>query len=132
MDQDGKLNRSELSAFITPENFAHMHSIIIENTMAEKDNNKDGFIDINEYLGEIAENTQSEWYAVEKNRYFHLTIFTLLIRFMAEFDKDGDGFLKGEEIRNWLIPDTNVISANEATHLISNADVNKVPYLLFC
>ena len=50
-------------------------------------------------------------------------------RFMTEFDKNGDGFLTGEEIRSWLIPDTKAITANEAAHLIENADKNKVcPY----
>ena len=65
------MNRSELSAFITPENFAYMHTTIIENTMTEKDSNGDGAIDVAEYLGEMAENPQSEWHAVEKNRWVY-------------------------------------------------------------
>ena len=104
-----------------------MHSTIIENTMLEKDGNKDGAIDINEYLGEIAENPTSEWHSVEKSRYFCLfQVWEGFFRFMAEFDKDRDGLLKGEEIRNWLIPDTKQISENEAKHLIEKADKDMV------
>ncbi|VDK82265.1 unnamed protein product [Cylicostephanus goldi] len=37
-------------------------------TMKEKDLNKDGAINLNEFLGEMADNSQSEWHKVESDR----------------------------------------------------------------
>ncbi|VDM64365.1 unnamed protein product [Angiostrongylus costaricensis] len=113
LDGDGKLNMVELSAFLNPENYKHMHKILVEITMSEKDLNKDGAIDLKEFLGEMADNDHSEWHAVESNR------------FMTEYDSDGDGVLRGEEVRRWMIPDVKVVAKQEATHLINGADVDK-------
>uniref|UniRef100_A0A0K0CW15 EF-hand domain-containing protein n=1 Tax=Angiostrongylus cantonensis TaxID=6313 RepID=A0A0K0CW15_ANGCA len=112
LDGDGKLNMEELSAFLNPENYKHMHKTLI--TMSEKDLNKDGAIDLKEFLGEMADNDHSEWHAVESNR------------FMTEYDSDGDGVLRDEEVRRWMIPDVKAIAKQEATHLINGADVDKV------
>lgn len=96
MDGDGKLNREELSAFLNPENYKHMHKVLVEVslyrtsrstsqpmrlthrsgresgvtqvTMVEKDLNKDGAIDLKEFLGEMADNQHSDWYTAEKDR----------------------------------------------------------------
>ncbi|VDM66919.1 unnamed protein product [Strongylus vulgaris] len=68
VDGDGKLNEEELSAFLNPENYKHMHKILVDVTMKEKDTNKDGAINLNEFLGEMADNSQSEWHKVESDR----------------------------------------------------------------
>ncbi len=34
-----------------PEHFLHMHKVLVENTMMEKDTNADGRIDLKEFLG---------------------------------------------------------------------------------
>lgn len=113
LDGDGKLSKDELSAFLNPENYKHMHKTLVEITMSEKDLNKDGAIDLKEFLGEMADNDHSEWHAVESNR------------FMTEYDSDGDGVLRGEEVRRWMIPDVKTVAKQEATHLISGADIDK-------
>ncbi|CAI4230165.1 unnamed protein product [Auanema sp. JU1783] len=110
VDKDGKLSRDELAAFLNPENYPHMHQTLVEVTLWEKDINKDGAIDIAEFLGEMAENPQNEWHSVEKNR------------FMSEYDENGDGVLRGDEIRKWLIPDAKSVAVQEAKHLINGAD----------
>lgn len=110
LDGDGKLNREELSAFLNPENYKHMHKVLVEVTMVEKDLNKDGAIDLKEFLGEMADNQHSDWYTAEKDR------------FMAEYDTNGDGVLRGDEVRRWLIPDAKMVAQQEAAHLISGAD----------
>ncbi|KAK6728220.1 hypothetical protein RB195_005706 [Necator americanus] len=110
---DGKLNKEELSAFLNPENYHHMHATLVEVTMKEKDLNKDGAIDLKEFLGEMADSSQSEWHKVESDR------------FMKEYDTDGDGVLRGEEVRRWLIPDVKTVAKQEASHLISGADKDK-------
>ncbi|XGW22058.1 hypothetical protein V3C99_004765 [Haemonchus contortus] len=113
LDGDGKLNQDELSAFLNPENYKHMHKVLVEVTMKEKDANKDGAIDLKEFLGEMADNEHSDWHTVEKDR------------FLAEYDSDGDGVLRGDEVRRWLIPDVKAVAKQEATHLINGADKDK-------
>ncbi|PIO69536.1 EF hand [Teladorsagia circumcincta] len=83
-------------------------------TMKEKDANKDGAIDLKEFLGEMADNEHSDWHTVEKDR------------FMAEYDTDGDGVLRGDEVRRWLVPDLKAVAQQEATHLVNGADKDKV------
>ncbi|CAI5438167.1 unnamed protein product [Caenorhabditis angaria] len=113
VNQDGKLDIKELAAFNNPENYPHMHDVILEATLVEKDSNGDGAIDLNEYLGEIAVQKYNEWHEIEKER------------FMAEYDKNGDGKLTGDEIRHWLLPDSTIIGSAEAKHILTAADDNK-------
>ncbi|RCN48571.1 EF hand [Ancylostoma caninum] len=68
LNADGKLSKEELSAFLNPENYKHMHKTLVEVTMKEKDLNNDGAIDLKEFLGEMADNSQSEWHKVESDR----------------------------------------------------------------
>lgn len=51
--------------------------------------------------------------------------------FDTEYDKDGDGFLAGDEIVSWLIPDDQGTAAAEATHLIKQSDDDKDGKLSF-
>ncbi|MFH4975930.1 hypothetical protein AB6A40_002639 [Gnathostoma spinigerum] len=112
VDGDGKLSQNEFNAFQNPEYHPHMHDTLVKVTMLEKDKNKDGRIDRSEFLGEIGENPDSEWYTVEKNR------------FEEEYDVDKNGYLEGDEIKHWLIPDVQLTAKQEAEHLISEADKN--------
>ncbi|CAD6189820.1 unnamed protein product [Caenorhabditis auriculariae] len=112
LDRDDRLNVLELAAFLNPENYPHMHSTLVDVTLLEKDRNGDAAIDVHEFLGEIDDQPQSEWHAVEKNR------------FMTEYDHNKDGLLTGDEIRKWLIPDVDAVAAQEAQHLLNGADKN--------
>lgn len=107
---DGILDRNEFDAFHAPEHHPHMHATVVELTLKEKDLNKDGKIDLNEFLGGIAETEGAEWYELEKGR------------FMDDYDKDKNGFLEGDEIISWLIPDIKETARQEAEHLMNNAD----------
>uniref|UniRef100_A0A915BG54 Reticulocalbin-3 n=1 Tax=Parascaris univalens TaxID=6257 RepID=A0A915BG54_PARUN len=109
-DQDGRLSTEEFEAFQNPEHYSHMHKTLVEMTMLEKDRNVDGKVDLKEFLGDIGENIESEWYTVEKNR------------FEDEYDVDKNGFLEGDEITRWLVPDMHETAKQEAEHLISSAD----------
>lgn len=81
--------------------------------MVEKDKNKDGKIDLKEFLGEMFHQPTSEWYLTEKT-HFH------------EYDFDKNEVLEGEELKHWLIPDITKTADQEATHLFNSADSNKV------
>lgn len=76
-------------------------------TMLEKDRNVDGKVDLKEFLGDIGENIESEWYTVEKNR------------FEDEYDVDKNGFLEGDEITRWLVPDMHETAKQARAHLRS-------------
>jgi len=112
-DHDMSLTRQEFASFQNPEHFPHMHSVLVENTLFEKDANKDGKIDMQEFMGDTHDQPASEWYVTEK------------IRFETEYDKDKDGFLTGSEIEAWLIPDLKSTARQEAEHLIKVADTDK-------
>ena len=49
--------------------------------------------------------------------------------FAVERDKDGDGFMSFEEVKQWIIPDDFDHSLAEAKHLIVKADVNGDSFL---
>ncbi|KAL3115537.1 hypothetical protein niasHT_018170 [Heterodera trifolii] len=114
LNNDSVLTLEEFGAFQNPEHAEHMHQTLIENTLTEKDLNKDGKIDLGEFMGDMAhEQSQSEWYQTEKTR------------FGEEYDKDGDGFLDGDELRAWLVPDLSQTAKQEAEHLTESADTDK-------
>jgi hypothetical protein len=81
LNGDQILTLAEFGAFQNPEHAKHMHNTLIEvdewenkmllnnhipshyqNTLSEKDANKDGKIDLKEFMGDLAqEQPQSEW-----------------------------------------------------------------------
>uniref|UniRef100_A0A915D213 EF-hand domain-containing protein n=1 Tax=Ditylenchus dipsaci TaxID=166011 RepID=A0A915D213_9BILA len=89
--------------------------MLFSNTLLEKDANKDGVIDLKEYLGDAYEQPTSEWFITEK------------VRFTEEYDKDKNGFLSGDELKEWLMPDIRHTARQEAQHLIKTADDDRHP-----
>lgn len=65
-------------------------------------------------MGETYDQPSSEWFTTEKER------------FLNEYDLNKDGFLEGNELRLWLIPDMKQTAFQEAKHLILIADEDKV------
>lgn len=92
LNKDGVLNANEFIAFLSPEEFAHMLPIILEQTIRDKDTNGDGKIDFQEFIGDLAANHDKEWLISEKEK------------FDADYDHDGDGTLNGNEILSWVVP----------------------------
>lgn len=82
-------------------------------TLRDKDDNNDGKIDIKEFLGDVFEHPTSEYYATERDR------------FNNDYDKNQDGYLEGDELKDWLVPDIRIDAAREAEHLIDGSDSNK-------
>lgn len=92
LNKDGSLQPKEFVAFLSPEEFAHMLPIILEQTLRDKDNNKDGKIDFQEFIGDSGANHDKEWLLSEKEK------------FDSDYDRDGDGSLNGNEILSWVVP----------------------------
>ncbi|KAL7071023.1 hypothetical protein ACQ4LE_009976 [Meloidogyne hapla] len=114
LNGDLKLTFDEFEAFQNPEHAQHMHDTLIQNTLNEKDTNKDGKIDLAEFMGDLVnEQPKSEWFLSEQSR------------FQDEYDKNKDGVLDGEELRAWLVPDLRQTAKQEADHLIESADDDK-------
>lgn len=82
-------------------------------TLSEKDVNHDGKIDIKEYMGDIFDQPTSEYYLVEQDR------------FNKDYDKNGDGYLEGDELKDWLVPNLRISAEMEAEHLMESSDSNK-------
>ncbi|GMT28377.1 hypothetical protein PFISCL1PPCAC_19674 [Pristionchus fissidentatus] len=96
-----------------------MHSILVEITTMEKDEDGDGSISLKEFLGEMYDNPHSEWNKVETER------------FSTEFDIDGDGKLAGDEVTKWLIPNVNDAAESENDHIFERADIDKDEFLSY-
>ncbi len=48
------------------------------------------------------------------------------VEFEEHLDKDKDGVLNYQEIKDWLAPNETVFFEHEAEHLLSHADMDKV------
>lgn len=92
LNKDGQLNREEFVLFISPEEHPVMLPIILNQTLRDKDTDKDGVISFQEYLGDSARDHDKAWLIGEKER------------FDSEHDKDGDGLLNENEILSWIVP----------------------------
>ena len=83
------------------------------------DRDKDGKLDLNEFLGEWKDpdspsQDEPEWVKEETGR------------FKNELDKNGDGVLDTDELTAWITPDTDAtIVEEEVKHLITESDDDK-------
>jgi len=121
-DGDDKLERQEYIHFLHPESTEKMSSLHVEETMEDLDKDKDGFLTLEEFLGDYKPEEETEkgkenppeWVAEEEKR------------FKEDYDMDQDGRLDREELKKWIVPETeDNIAANEAKHLIESSDDNK-------
>lgn len=117
VDGDGACDDEEFRAFLHPEEFAHMKEIVIQETVDDIDKNKDGFVSIDEYIGDMFNPANGEeepdWVETEKRQ------------FREYRDKDGDGRLNLDEVKDWILPDDYNHAEAEAKHLIYESDDDK-------
>uniref|UniRef100_A0A0N4ZHH0 Reticulocalbin-3 n=1 Tax=Parastrongyloides trichosuri TaxID=131310 RepID=A0A0N4ZHH0_PARTI len=120
-DSDNKLDRTEYGCFMHPEDCESMRDVVVTETIEDIDKNKDGFVDITEYIGDMyrpedypeLNGKEPEW--VESEREL----------FKEHRDKNGDGKLDRDEMRDWIMPLGFDHADAEAKHLIGIADENK-------
>lgn len=109
-NKDGKLDPTEFVRFMSPEEFPQMFSVVLKQTLRNKDSNRDGKIDFQEYAAEQSRNHDKEWLITEKDHFDN------------EYDKDGDGYLNGNEILSWILPSNEQVAEAEVEHLFASAD----------
>ncbi|KAM6895215.1 calumenin-A [Xenentodon cancila] len=118
-DTNGDLiaDKEEFTAFLHPEDHEHMKDIVVQETMEDIDKNGDGFIDLQEYIGDMyhAEDDEEEpeWVATERQQF-------------TEFrDKNNDGKMDKEETLDWILPSDYDHAKAEAKHLLYESDADK-------
>lgn len=113
-DMDGipGLNVTEFLAFTHPSEVDHMSDFAIEDVLSEYDMDKDGFISLSEFIGDVRgdEDTPSQWEIEET------------VRFKDLYDQDKDGKLNREEQLRWVAPNSYGSAREEALHLIKEMD----------
>uniref|UniRef100_G1Q868 Reticulocalbin-3 n=1 Tax=Myotis lucifugus TaxID=59463 RepID=G1Q868_MYOLU len=116
-DQDGDsmATREELTAFLHPEEFPHMRDIVVAETLEDLDKNKDGYIQVDEYI----ENIFMEQTA---GRKAHFCIFTMdlereeernLFFFFCKKELEHHSFLPRNGNTHTQLPPTTAISYRE-------------------
>ncbi|KAL5503600.1 hypothetical protein EMCRGX_G010573 [Ephydatia muelleri] len=121
MNKDGQLDKKEYGVFLHPQEYKHMKDVIVDETVGDMDKDNDGFIAVEEYIGDLWPayhgerngEEEPEWVEREKKH------------FMEHRDKDKDGRLNKEELGLWIMPEGYDHVEAEAKHLIYEADVDK-------
>ncbi|XP_022338893.1 calumenin-B-like isoform X2 [Crassostrea virginica] len=115
-DNDGFLSKEEFADFLHPEEAEHMRDIVVKETMEDIDKDKDGFISLEEYIGDMwpdKNEEEPEWVKTERETFKTLR------------DKNGDGKMDLEEVKNWIIPPDYDHTEAETRHLIHESDSDK-------
>ncbi|KAG5273977.1 hypothetical protein AALO_G00157830 [Alosa alosa] len=116
-DGDQKADKEEFTAFLHPEEYDYMKDIVVIETMEDIDKNGDGFIDLNEYIGDMynqdGDATEPEWVRTERQQF---TDFR---------DKNKDGRMDHEETRDWILPSDYDHAEAEAKHLVYESDTDQ-------
>ncbi|KAG7459877.1 hypothetical protein MATL_G00215100 [Megalops atlanticus] len=114
---DGIATREELAAFLHPEEYDHMKDIVVTETIEDIDQNGDGLINLEEYIGDMFSpedgESEPEWVQTERKQF-------------SEFrDVNHDGALDASEVSKWILPGEIDHADNEARHLIHETDTDK-------
>ncbi|XP_017769822.1 PREDICTED: reticulocalbin-2 [Nicrophorus vespilloides] len=109
-NMDNILEGDEWIAFSHPEEHPAMLPVILNQTLKEKDTDRDGSISFQEFIGDRGVHRDTDWLLVEKQKFDH------------DFDKDKDGKLDGSEILSWVVPSNEEIAQEEVDHLFASSD----------
>ncbi|XP_070686204.1 reticulocalbin-2 [Pempheris klunzingeri] len=111
-DSTSGLNVTEFLAFTHPSEVDHMADFAIEDVQGEYDTDKDGFISLSEFIGDVRsdEDSPSQWEIEET------------VRFKELYDQDKDGKLNREEQLRWVAPNSYGSAREEALYLLKEMD----------
>lgn len=112
---DDALTRSEFTDFLHPEESTFMRDVVVAETVEDIDKNNDGKVSVEEYIGDMYrasedEGDEPDWVKNERET------------FKTFRDKDGDGSLNNDEVKEWIIPQDFDHAEAESRHLIYEAD----------
>lgn len=118
-DQDGDsmATREELTAFLHPEEFPHMRDIVVAETLEDLDKNRDGFVQVEEYIADL--------YSAEPGEEEPAWVQTERQQFRDFRDLNQDGKLDGSEVGHWVLPPAQDQPLVEANHLLHESDTDK-------
>nr|XP_002129310.1 reticulocalbin-2 [Ciona intestinalis] len=111
-DRDGNeiLDLMEYFNFKHPRRNPETSQVLIEDKLESLDANKNGGIDLEEYLKDTKNADEDEALAESETERF------------GELDGDGDGVLRGSELLQWIDPDNSEEADDEADHLMTESD----------
>ncbi|KAM6436309.1 calumenin isoform 2-T2 [Liasis olivaceus] len=118
-DKDGDLiaTKEEFTAFLHPEEYDYMKDIVVQETMEDIDKNGDGFINLEEYIGDMyshdGDTEEPEWVKTEREQFLEFR------------DKNHDGKMDTEETKDWILPSDYDHAEAEARHLVYESDQDK-------
>ncbi|KAF8774001.1 Calumenin like protein [Argiope bruennichi] len=115
-NKDEQLSKEEFADFLHPEEAPHMQDIVITETIEDIDKDGDGRISLQEYIGDMysgGEEDEPEWVKNERDQ------------FKTYRDKNNDGYMDKDEVKEWILPSDYNHSEAESLHLIHEADDNK-------
>lgn len=114
-DGDNNLTKVEFSEFLHPEESPRMRDIVVTETLEDIDKNNDGKVSVDEYIGDMYRGTEDgeeepEWVKNERETFSNYR------------DKNNDGFMDSQEVKDWIIPSDFDHAEAEARHLIYEGD----------
>ncbi|KAK6191750.1 hypothetical protein SNE40_003354 [Patella caerulea] len=117
-NNDDKLTKEEFSNFLHPEDAEHMREIVVLETLEDIDKDKDGFISVEEYIGDMLSDhkkgdPEPDWVVNERKQFTDYR------------DKNKDGKMDKHEVMDWIIPADYDHSSAESKHLIYESDKDK-------
>lgn len=116
-DGDDSLTREEFTSFLHPEESEYMRDVVVSETVEDIDKDNDGKISVEEYIGDMYRVTDDDTEEPEWVKHERETFKTFR-------DKDHDGFLNNEEVKEWIIPHDFDHAEAESKHLIYEADAD--------
>lgn len=117
-NNDNVLTKDEFRDFIHPEESEKVREVLVDEAMEDMDKDSDGKITFAEYMNQMkavsdeADVDSNEWGTAQEDQ------------FKSFLDKNNDGMLDREELREWLLPSYNKHEA-QAYQLITSADEDK-------
>jgi len=115
-DNKGYLTKDDLTAFLHPEEYDHMKEMVILETIEDIDRDGDKRISLEEYIGDMWHEEdpgdEPDWVEEERRQFNDFR------------DKDNNGFLENDEVRDWILPSEYDHAENEARHLLDSCDTD--------
>ncbi|XP_078666809.1 calumenin-like isoform X3 [Branchiostoma floridae x Branchiostoma belcheri] len=115
-DGDKHLTKEEFQSFLHPEDVEHMKDIVVQETLEDIDKDGDGSISLEEYIGDMwtgDDKEEPDWVKSEREQFGTFR------------DKNGDGKMDKDEVRDWIIPPDYDHADAESKHLLFESDADK-------